>query len=128
MIFAEMDAPRFADQLELGEGFLHLLRREGPLRFLPATLHPADIVRGHGCGDAGGDICRCAVPDLGSPVPDENVDPRYFSLRRSICAAARETIASAATIAASDPASNAGRGAGGGVLTMSTDTAESDGR
>src|SRR5439155_1249855 len=85
MIFAEMDAPRFADQLELGEGFLHLLRREGPLRFLPATLHPADIVRGHGCGDAGGDICRCAVPDLGSPVP-----MKTSILAISLCGAACE--------------------------------------
>src|SRR5213593_4920712 len=122
-----MDAPRFADQLELGEHLFHFLRREGPLRFLPATLHPADLVRGHGCGDASGDICTRG-PDRVWRVTQETCDPRYFSLRRSMRAAARETMASAATIAASDPGSNAGRGAGGGRLTMSTDTAESDGR
>src|SRR2546422_2998370 len=59
---AQMDVPRFTDQLELGEDLFHFLRREGPLRFLPATLHPADLVRGHGCGDASGDICTCAGP------------------------------------------------------------------
>src|SRR3989449_1048514 len=125
---AQMDAPRFADQLELGEDLFHFLRREGPLRFLPATLHPADLVRGHGCGDASGDICTCAVPTEFWGSPRGTCDCRYFSLRRNMCAAARETIASAATTAASEPGSNAGRGAGGGRLTMSTDTAASDGR
>src|SRR2546422_11465513 len=67
-------------------------------------------------------------PTLSLAVARRTFDSRYFSLRRSMRAAAMETIASAATIAASDPGSNAGRGAGGGRLTMSTDTAESGGR
>src|SRR2546427_12153 len=76
---AQMDVPRFPDQLELGEDLLHFLRREGPLRFLPATLHPADLVRGHGCGDASGDICTRG-PDRVWRVTQETCDPRYFSL------------------------------------------------
>src|SRR2546428_13290199 len=123
-----MDVPRFTDQLELGENLFHFLRREGPLRFLPATLHPADLVRGHGRGDASGDICTCAVPELLSRVDSGTFDPRYCSLRRNMRAAARETIASAATIAASDPGSNARRRAGGARRTMATETGESDGR
>src|SRR2546422_4936235 len=67
-------------------------------------------------------------PTLSLAVARRTFDSRYFSLRRSMRAAAMETIASAATIAASDPGSNAGRAAGGGRLTMSTDTADSDGR
>src|SRR2546422_3153632 len=66
---AQMDAPRFTDQLELGKDFFHFLRREGPLRFLPATLHPADLVRGHGCDDARRDICTCAVQGRVSRPP-----------------------------------------------------------
>src|SRR3989475_5881963 len=48
MVFAEVHGSRLPDQLEFGEGLLHLCGGEGALRFLPTTDDPAHFVAGMG--------------------------------------------------------------------------------
>src|SRR6266545_5558860 len=87
VIAAQMDPSRLADQLQLGQGLLDLLRRQGPLRFLAAIDDAAHLVCGHRRGDAKPDICTCAVTGACARTasacrPGARIDRRGTTVRR----------------------------------------------